>query len=308
MKDFKNTIILFLSLVVFVQALFLIYLIRRPSDRPSTARRPAPSAPVAPTRPKAAPAAVSPQAVPSASRVPRAPETLPTQVAGRIVLVLDDWGYNLKHRDFITDNDFKVTLSVLPFTPYAEAVAELAAVHGKDVLIHMPMEPQHKESYGLEPNTLMVGMSRQQIINSLEAAYRSVPNAKGISNHMGSRATEDPALMNVVFQFLRARAIFFFDSAVTSSSLGREMARKYGVGFSERQIFVDNEDDAAYIRRQLVSLAQRAKASGVAVGIGHDRPTTIAVLEEMIPLLRRQGFVFVNLSEAIADRPSAGES
>jgi polysaccharide deacetylase 2 family uncharacterized protein YibQ len=46
-----------------------------------------------------------------------------------------------------------------------------------------------------------------------------------------------------------------------------------------------------------MKLASKAKSNGSAIGIGHDRPATIAVLKEMIPKLEADGFEFVYVSE-----------
>jgi len=74
------------------------------------------------------------------------PAAPPSVVLGRIVIVIDDWGYNMRNRDFIVDNNYHVTLSILPFRVYSADVARLAFDKGKGILVHMPMEPQNGSS------------------------------------------------------------------------------------------------------------------------------------------------------------------
>lgn len=223
----------------------------------------------------------------------------PREIIGKIAIVLDDWGYNLKNSDFISRNNFHVTLSVLPFKAHSTQVAKMAFAADKDVIVHMPMEPKNKENYGLEENTLLSGMDKKKILFLLDEAFENVPHALGLSNHMGSRATENVALMRVILAYLKQKQCFFLDSLVTSKSAGRSVARGLKMVFFKRDVFIDNENDPSYIRQQILELAQKAKKDGFAIGIGHDRPLTIAVLKQMIPQLQTEGYQFVNLSEAV---------
>lgn len=285
MNDFKNSVIFVLSVIILIQSAFLIHFLRQ---KPGQSR-------AAVARVKSAPAPKKPVQ----KEISPAPKPSPQAVVGKIALVLDDWGYNLKHKAFVTDNDFHVTLSILPFRAYSTTIAQLAAQHQKDVIVHMPMEPQDKEKYGLEENTLLTSMDKAAIVKRLEAAFQTVPFALGLSNHMGSKATQDARLMRIVFDYLKTRRLIFLDSFVTSKTVCRVLSRKVGIGFTQRDIFIDNESDPDYIRSQMMKLADKAKKNGVAVGIGHDRPETIAVLNEMIPRLRALGYKFVNLSEIV---------
>jgi polysaccharide deacetylase 2 family uncharacterized protein YibQ len=276
MKDLKNLFICFLSLIIIIQGVLLFYLLRRgqvPAKKPMRRMEEARPAPPPVFKPRA--------------------------VVGKIVLVLDDWGYNLKDRGFITDNDFHVTLSILPFKPYSTQIAELAHTKNKDVIVHMPMEPHNKENYGLEEHTLLTSMDRATVDHLLDAAFESVPFAKGLSNHMGSKATEDETLMSMVLSYLKNKNRFFLDSFVTAKTVGRGLARKMNVGFAQRDVFIDNNNDANSIKEQMLKLAQKARKAGVAVGIGHDRPVTVGVLKEMIPRLEKEGYQFLDLSEII---------
>lgn len=287
MKDVKNLVIVVLSVIVLIQSVFLLRFLGRQragaarevpaglEERPVVSPKPAPQPPV-----------------------PHVKET-PAKVSGRIALVLDDWGNSLRNKDFITDNAFNVTLAVLPFKAYSSDVAALAHQKNKEVIIHMPMEPNHKEQYGLEEKTLLTAMDKKTILNVLDEAFVSVPFAQGMNNHMGSKATQDKRLMSIVLQYLNYRKLFFLDSFVTPESVCAGLARKLGVAFGRRDIFIDNENSPEYIRAQVMKLAQKAKDSGVAIGIGHDRPATVAVLKEMIPRLEADGYRFISLSEAL---------
>ena len=61
----------------------------------------------------------------------------------------------------------------------------------------------------------------------------------------------------------------------------------------------DNDDDEEKIVKQLQKLAKKAEKSGYAIGIGHVKPKTLFVLEEQIPILKRQGFKFEFVSRML---------
>ena len=233
-------------------------------------------------------AAVKPPIAPTPAPAP------PKAARPRIAIVLDDWGYNTKNVDAVAAIDAPLTLSVLPALPYSTSIAEKAHEKGFEVIMHMPMEPKAKMR--LELLTLYTSMSDEDIRNTFNKALKSVPYADGISNHEGSKATEDIKLMGALFGELKERGMFFLDSLVTNDSAGEYLAGKMGIRFVKRSIFLDNESDPSYIRKQFEKAVSIAQKSGEAVAIGHDRPNTIAVLREAVPKLDARGIDVVPVS------------
>jgi len=229
-------------------------------------------------------AAVKPPEVPAPPKTARP----------RIAIVLDDWGYNTKNVDAVAAIDAPLTLSILPALPYSTAIAEKAHAKGFEVIMHMPMEPKAKMR--LELSTLYTSMSDADIRDMFGRALKSVPYADGISNHEGSKATEDIKLMGTLFGELKERGMFFLDSLVTNDSAGEYLAGKMGVRFVKRSIFLDNESSPSYIKKQFEKAVGIAQKSGEAVAIGHDRPNTIAVLGEVVPKLDERGIDVVPVS------------
>ena len=152
----------------------------------------------------------------------------------------------------------------------------------------------------MEEKTLLTSMDKATIVRFLNEAYLAVPYAQGISNHMGSKATEDIRLMRIILEHLKKKKGVFFDSFVTPKTVGPKTARALKVKCAARDIFLDNDSDPAAIRQQMRKLAAQSRQRGIAYGIGHDRLSTIAVLKEMIPELQAEGYQFVNIDDAIA--------
>ncbi len=235
-----------------------------------------------------------------AARAARRPAPSPAPV--RVAIVLDDFGYSEQNVSALEQLRYPVTCAVLPNLPHSASVAEAAQRSGHEVILHMPMEPHQPEGASkrkLERGTIYTWMKSEQVRRQLDEAIASVPHLRGISNHMGSRATEDPQLMHAVASRLKSRHLYFLDSFVTEESVVIEQARQAGVPCARRDIFLDNKLDEAYIIEQLDQLVAVARQEGVAIGIGHDRPATLRVLRRQMPRYVKGGVTFVKVSELV---------
>lgn len=215
----------------------------------------------------------------------------------KIAIVLDDWGYNLNDTYLLEQIKYPVTAAVLPNDKYSTPVCEELHSKGFEIILHLPMEPEEKN--GLEKNTIMVTSGKEEILNIMDKALTSVIYAKGVSNHMGSRATSDIKTMSIVFSELKKRRLYFLDSYVISKSICLRLARKMNLPVLKRDVFLDDTDEREYIKKQLYILKAKAKARGFAIGIGHDRKLTLEVLKEVMPEIAKEGYKFVYLSELL---------
>lgn len=223
-------------------------------------------------------------------------ETIPS--SAQIAIVIDDWGYSLKNLPFLFEIKSPLTISILPNVIYSRKIAE--AVHKRknfEIIVHLPLEPENAREEKLEPDTIYTSMSEEQIISIFHRALKSIPDSVGISNHMGSRATQDKDFMRVILSEIRKQNLFFLDSLVTEKSICKELSREMKVRFAQRNVFLDNKNDSEYIKSQLAQLILRAKSEGSAIGIGHGKETTLKVLREMLPELEEQGIQLVYVSQ-----------
>jgi|GEM_PF-305546 len=216
-----------------------------------------------------------------------------------IALVLDDFGYTKKNLNELKNLKTPITLAVLPNAPYTETVCSFAKENGFETIIHLPMEPE-KKAESLEKNTITCDMTDAEIKKNVTASFKSVSSAKGVSNHMGSKATGNERLMTTVFTLLKNKNMFFLDSFTTEKSVSGSVAEKIGVICVKRDIFIDNKSDKEYIRAQMDKLKETAFSKGYVIAIGHDRSLTVKVLHETVPIMKKEGVKFVLLSEMIS--------
>jgi hypothetical protein len=216
---------------------------------------------------------------------------------GKIALILDDWGYNLKNLKLLNRIRKPITIGVLPNLAYSRKISELLPEMGFEVILHLPLESYERKN--MEKDTIYCYMKKNEIIGIFNSALLSVPTAKGISNHMGSKATEDRKVMSTLFKEMKKRNLFFLDSLVTKKSICKDLAQELGIKIAKRDIFLDNINQKSYIKNQLKKLVYLAKMNGEAIGVGHDRKLTIEVIKEEMENLVKEDIEFVYLSQMV---------
>lgn len=196
-----------------------------------------------------------------------------------VAIIIDDMGYNQQLGRQFLQLEPRLSFSFLPHAPFTEELALLAKQTGHEILVHLPMEPKDQK-WQLEPGTLLVTDSPEQIRRKIEGMLTAMPHATGASNHMGSRFTEDGKGMLVVMNTLRERSLFFIDSFTSTASKGLATARRLHLPSARRHLFLDNIQEATAICRQIDLLVTLAEHQGQAIGIGHPYPATFAALTQ----------------------------
>jgi polysaccharide deacetylase 2 family uncharacterized protein YibQ len=224
------------------------------------------------------------------------PSALKTALRPRIAIVIDDLGGENKISQELLRWDLPITFSILPFTPYSKVLAGEAHRRGKDVILHLPMEPHGYPQTRPGEGVLLEEMDEARLLRQLSKDIEAVPYIKGVSSHMGSRLMEDPEKIKIVFLELKRRGLFFLDSRTTPQTVGLQVAQSVGLKAMERSIFIDNSSNEEDIKRQLERLIRLSLSTGKAIGIGHPHPSTLKFLKEMIPKMKEKGIDIVPLS------------
>lgn len=215
------------------------------------------------------------------------------RASGKIGLIIDDFGY--VKNDIVREImalEVPVTYAIIPGLTYSKEIARELQARGKTVIVHMPMEPRQGrvEAGGF---TLLTSQSEDEIRKRMQAALEAIPAAVGVNNHMGSLATTDSLLLTAALTQLRENGCFFVDSRTSNESIAYAMAQRLGVPALRNNLFIDAIDDTAAIEAKFKLLAAIAKRRGSAIGIGHPRPKTLAMLRKMLPELQALGYTFV---------------
>lgn len=216
---------------------------------------------------------------------------------GSIVLIIDDVGFEGQPLERAMRLDPNINFAVLPNGTRTSDYVERLNQRGFEILCHLPMEP-HGAATSPGPNAVLTSMSDDEITAATQSSIRAVRFARGMNNHMGSRATSDRRVMKNVLRAM-PEGMYFIDSRTGGRSIAGSMAREMNIRTASRHIFLDNVQTDAAIREQIELAGRVARSQGVAVAIGHLNPVTVNALAHELPSLRARGIHLVRASDVV---------
>ncbi len=219
--------------------------------------------------------------------------------APHISIIIDDLGYQLAAGKRAAELPGPVACAILPGTPRARDLAELAHHNGKEVLVHLPMQAVAPDA-PLSPGSLTLEMTEHALAQAFSEAMRSVPFAVGVNNHQGSLVTRHPGHMRWLMERIREHELdFFVDSYTTHKSVALKLAAESDVAALKRDVFLDADPDPARVLHEFERLKSIARKQGQAIGIGHPYPATLDILEQLLPELAAEGFRLVPVRDLL---------
>jgi polysaccharide deacetylase 2 family uncharacterized protein YibQ len=247
-------------------------------------------------KPEAAPAETEPKAEPApASKEPAAKAG--KRIRGYVALIVDDMGNSLEALDELLSLKEPLTVSVLPYSQYAQDTARIAHENNLEVLLHLPLESlNNNDATADTEGMILASMSPGEILQAFETSFARVPFADGVNNHMGSKFTADESLMRALLAPLKDKGLLFVDSRTTAKTVALDEALKMGIPAVKRDVFLDADADRSRIRGRLIELFRAAQKRGKAVGICHPFPETLQVLKSSFRLFENYGLEVVPVS------------
>ena len=220
-----------------------------------------------------------------------------TTALARIAIIIDDIGFDLPSVREILTIDAPIAFAVLPHAPYSITAAEILHGAGREILLHLPMEP-HDPGKNPGPGALFCWMGEAEIRQQVEEDLAAVPHVIGVNNHMGSAFMEDEGKLAVVFGELKKRGLFFIDSRTTPHSKAGDLALKMGIPSAARKVFIDNDQDHEITVKSLLGHLEKNSGNRM-VMIGHPYPSTVLALKYAVPILKARGVAIVPPSEMV---------
>ncbi len=222
----------------------------------------------------------------------------------RLALIIDDLGNWRSGGVRATALPGPVACAVLPHTPFATLIAEQAHLAGKEVMLHLPLAPIKQNM--TDAGTIYIDTTQTQLARIFSVNIESIPHVVGVNNHMGSLLTQHPGHMGWLMDEMRDRGgLFFVDSYTSEASIALKIATEQGIPATRRDVFLDNVPTIAAIEKEFLRLKKLARRNGVAVGIGHPYPATLAYLEHALPKLDGEGIQLISVADLIRFRESA---
>jgi len=256
------------------------------------------------TPPAPKPQAVRDKAPDAAAPDPTGPAPAGKRVQGgkTVAILIDDIGYDPEALRRLLSIEAPLAFSVLPHTPHARSSAETIHRAGREVLLHLPMEPHGYPDRDPGRGALFASMTEREIRRALLEDLESVPHARGANNHMGSKLMEERDSIRAVFRVLQEKGLYFVDSLTTEASVGQDLAAERSLRFTRRDLFIDDAVDRSRAAIHLEKLLDAREPWRELLLIGHPYPETVSALEETIPRFRAAGIRVVPLADLVDGR------
>ncbi|PSL50809.1 hypothetical protein B0H94_10285 [Salsuginibacillus halophilus] len=206
--------------------------------------------------------------------------------SGEIAIIIDDFGQNVQAAENMLELDAPFTAAVMPFLEESRTHAKTAVNNGHDVIVHMPMEPVQGRPSWLGPGAITKDMTPERARQSVKQAMDSLPEAKGINNHMGSAIVTNEPVMRSILEEVKERGMYVIDSGTHQNSVVPELCEELAIPYMKRDLFIDTDHSSkAEAINMLEQLQTEAKRNGASIGIGHvgvrGQNTYAALLEMM---------------------------
>ncbi|EAV9604060.1 divergent polysaccharide deacetylase family protein [Campylobacter coli] len=159
-------------------------------------------------------------------------------------------------------------------------------------IVHLPLAAMNYTKPELD--TLNPSDSEKRIFKKIQQVKKDFKDLKFINNHTGSLFTSDEKAMKKLYKAFEKEELIFVDSKTIASSKAPKVAKALGQIYIQRDVFLDNRDDVAYIKNQLIEAVRLAKQKGFAIAIGHPRKNTFKALEQSKDLLKSVELVYLS--------------
>lgn len=220
--------------------------------------------------------------------------------AKQFAIVIDDIGNHQRDLELLSLPG-GITFSILPHTPYSQQFAFAASRQQRELMLHVPMQAKDPNK-ALGPGALTVGMEKWQLQMTLGNALSTLPQVKGVNNHMGSALTEQIDPMKWTMEILKKRSLYFLDSRTTSHSQAQYAANLYGVKNIARQVFLDNDVSAVALNTQWQKMLKLLESHQQVIIIAHPYKETAAFLATKLAELESTDIELVPVSQLVEQK------
>ncbi|EAI3256016.1 divergent polysaccharide deacetylase family protein [Campylobacter jejuni] len=159
-------------------------------------------------------------------------------------------------------------------------------------MVHLPLAAINYNKPELD--TLNPNDSKERIFKKIKQIKKDFKDLRYINNHTGSLFTSNEEAMRKLYEALKNQNIFFVDSKTIGNSKANKIAKELSMPYIQRDVFLDNEDDVNYVKKQLESAVKLAQKKGFVIAIGHPRKNTFKALEQSKNLLKGVDLVYLS--------------
>lgn len=232
----------------------------------------------------------------------RQPDTEGNFGVARVVLVIGGLGISqTSTQEAIQNLPPNVTLAFAPYGNSLSRWMQQARKSGHELLLQVPMEPIDYPSNNPGQHTIRSSADLQENLANLHWIMSRITNYVGITNYLGNKIMAEPAALSPIFDEVAERGLLFFEDGSVQNSLAEGVALKSLLPYAKGEILLDNVRSRAAINEKLQKLAEQAKRTGLAVGVGNAFPDTIDLVAAFARRAKQNGIEITPVSAIVRD-------
>lgn len=221
------------------------------------------------------------------SKSPR--KALPAGSRAKLAIIIDDVGTD-EQAQKIAALPVRVTPSIFP-PGYQRKDTRSLARGFEHYAIHLPMEASSAKNNSV---TLRASDNYEKLRGVIAKLRADFPNAKFINNHTGSKFTADERAMQNLLRAMNEHGFLFIDSRTSPATKAKAAMKGLGMRYVHRDVFLDNQNSVAAVRKKLREAVALAKKQGYAIAIGHPKSSTLRALANSADILGEVDLVYLD--------------
>ena len=221
------------------------------------------------------------------SKSPR--KALPAGSRAKLAIIIDDVGTG-EQAQKIAALPVRVTPSIFP-PEYQRKDTRSLARGFEHYAIHLPMEASSAKNNSA---TLRASDNYEKLRGVIAKLRADFPNAKFINNHTGSKFTADERAMQNLLRAMNEYGFLFIDSRTSPATKAKAAMNGLGMRYVHRDVFLDNQNSVAAVRKKLREAVTLAKKQGYAIAIGHPKSSTLRALANSADILGEVDLVYLD--------------
>ncbi len=221
------------------------------------------------------------------SKSPR--KALPAGSRAKLAIIIDDVGTG-EQAQKIAALPMRVTPSIFP-PEYQRKDTRSLARGFEHYAIHLPMEASSAKNNSA---TLRASENYEKMRGVIAKLRADFPNAKFINNHTGSKFTADERAMQNLLRAMNEYGFLFIDSRTIPATKAKAAMKGLGMRYVHRDVFLDNQNSVAAVRKKLREAVALAKKQGYAIAIGHPKSSTLRALANSADILSEVDLVYLD--------------
>jgi polysaccharide deacetylase 2 family uncharacterized protein YibQ len=189
--------------------------------------------------------------------------------------------------------------------PTSETVFHAAREKGREIVLHLPLEPINYPQVSPGPGAVLVTMKPSHVTALTRKYLDQAGPVSAVANLMGSMATQDMTVMTAVFRTLRERSVPFLHVTPAAGAVCRSLASDVGVEYTEPDAVIDVETrgkDRRALEKRWARVLDDVRRRGHAIVMLRASDLTREWLPEALTPKRLSGVEIVPVA-AVVRRP-----